>query len=126
MRKGALYTLDANDLAVRLFADSIASNMFMLGYAYQLGRVPVSADAIEKAIELNGAGDRDEPLGVPFRPSRRPRHEGDRADREAAQSRRWRRTLAEMVATRVKYLDRLPGRGAGQALQRHDRPDREG
>ena len=28
--------------------------MFMLGYAYQSGRVPLSAAAIEKAIELNG------------------------------------------------------------------------
>jgi indolepyruvate ferredoxin oxidoreductase len=28
--------------------------MFMLGYAYQLGRVPLTAAAIEKAIELNG------------------------------------------------------------------------
>jgi indolepyruvate ferredoxin oxidoreductase len=28
--------------------------MFMLGYAYQLGGLPVSGDALEKAIELNG------------------------------------------------------------------------
>ncbi len=28
--------------------------MFMLGYAYQLGAMPLSAEAIEKAIELNG------------------------------------------------------------------------
>ncbi|MFV0297179.1 MAG: indolepyruvate ferredoxin oxidoreductase family protein [Hyphomicrobiaceae bacterium] len=55
VRKGPLYTLDAHDYAVQLFADSIASNMFMLGFAYQLGTVPVSADSIEKAIELNGA-----------------------------------------------------------------------
>ncbi|MDX2155411.1 MAG: indolepyruvate ferredoxin oxidoreductase family protein, partial [Hyphomicrobiaceae bacterium] len=55
VRKGPLHMLDAHDYAVQLFADSIASNMFMLGYAYQLGAVPVSAAAIEKAIELNGA-----------------------------------------------------------------------
>jgi indolepyruvate ferredoxin oxidoreductase len=35
--------------------DSIATNMFMLGFAYQRGLVPVSAHAIEQAIELNGA-----------------------------------------------------------------------
>ena len=29
--------------------------MFLLGYAYQLGRVPIGAEAIEQAIELNGA-----------------------------------------------------------------------
>ena len=55
VRKGPLHALDAHDYAVKLFADSIASNMFMLGYAYQVGAVPVSSASIEKAIELNGA-----------------------------------------------------------------------
>ena len=55
VRKGPLYALDAHAYAVKLFADSIASNMFMLGYAFQKGAVPVSAAAIEQAIELNGA-----------------------------------------------------------------------
>src|SRR5690606_35212452 len=32
----------------------IASNLFMLGYAFQLGLIPLSSAAIEKAIELNG------------------------------------------------------------------------
>jgi indolepyruvate ferredoxin oxidoreductase len=40
---------------VKLFGDSIASNMFLLGYAYQLGSVPIGSAAIEQAIELNGA-----------------------------------------------------------------------
>src|SRR5690606_19503885 len=31
-----------------------AQNMFLLGYAYQLGGLPVSAEAILKALELNG------------------------------------------------------------------------
>ncbi len=55
VRKGQLYALNAQEYAVKLFADSIASNMFMLGYAYQKGAVPVSAASIEEAIELNGA-----------------------------------------------------------------------
>src|SRR5205085_4363295 len=29
--------------------------MFILGYAYQLGHVPIGSEAIEQAIELNGA-----------------------------------------------------------------------
>ena len=46
--------VDATRLATGLFGDSIASNLFMLGYAYQRGLVPLSAEAIERAIELNG------------------------------------------------------------------------
>ena len=45
--------LDATRLATGLLGDSIASNLFMLGCAYQRGLVPVSAEAIERAIELN-------------------------------------------------------------------------
>ena len=37
-----------------LFGDSILSNMFMLGYAWQRGGVPLSHAAINRAIELNG------------------------------------------------------------------------
>jgi indolepyruvate ferredoxin oxidoreductase len=54
-RKGPLAAIDAQTYAVKLFGDSIASNMFMLGYAVQLGHVPVGPDAIEQAIDLNGA-----------------------------------------------------------------------
>ena len=46
---------DAHTTAVKLFGDSIAANMFLLGYAYQLGHVPIGSAAIEQAIELNGA-----------------------------------------------------------------------
>ncbi len=45
--------VDATRLATALMGDAIAANMFMLGYAYQQGLVPVSASAIERAIELN-------------------------------------------------------------------------
>ena len=41
-------------LATALLGNSIGANMFMLGYAYQLGALPLSAEAIEKAIEMNG------------------------------------------------------------------------
>ncbi|MEM7775826.1 MAG: indolepyruvate ferredoxin oxidoreductase family protein [Pseudomonadota bacterium] len=50
-----LEQLDAHEYAVRLFGDSIASNMFLLGVGYQLGHIPVPAEAIEQAIVLNGA-----------------------------------------------------------------------
>jgi len=44
----------AAEMATSLMGDSIATNMFMLGYAYQKGWVPLSGGAIERAIELNG------------------------------------------------------------------------
>ena len=47
--------LDAYRYATKLFGDSIGSNTFLLGYAYQLGQIPISHDAIEEAIALNGA-----------------------------------------------------------------------
>ncbi|MFV9654388.1 indolepyruvate ferredoxin oxidoreductase family protein [Pseudomonas sp. NY15366] len=52
--EGKTRFVDATRLATRLLGDSIATNLFMLGYAYQKGLVPVSAEAINKAIELNG------------------------------------------------------------------------
>src|SRR3546814_10000311 len=35
--------------------DAIAANLFMLGYAWQRGLVPLSFDSIMRAVELNGA-----------------------------------------------------------------------
>jgi indolepyruvate ferredoxin oxidoreductase len=46
--------IDATRIATGLFGDSIASNLFMLGFAYQRGAVPLSGEAIERAIGLNG------------------------------------------------------------------------
>src|SRR5205814_10548915 len=45
--------LDGARPATGLLGDSIASNLFILAYAYQRGLVPVSAAAIEQAITLN-------------------------------------------------------------------------
>jgi indolepyruvate ferredoxin oxidoreductase len=46
--------VDAGRLATALLGNSIGGNMFMLGYAYQLGALPLSAEAVERAIEMNG------------------------------------------------------------------------
>jgi len=47
--------VDASRLATALMGDAIATNLFMLGHAYQKGLVPLTAASIERAIELNGA-----------------------------------------------------------------------
>ncbi|WP_105419929.1 indolepyruvate ferredoxin oxidoreductase family protein [Neorhizobium sp. T25_27] len=52
----AVETVAATDMATALLGDAIAANMFLLGHAWQRGLVPISLAAIDKAIELNGAG----------------------------------------------------------------------
>jgi indolepyruvate ferredoxin oxidoreductase len=47
--------LDATKLATGLMGDSIATNLFMVGYAYQRGLLPLGEAAILRAIELNEA-----------------------------------------------------------------------
>jgi indolepyruvate ferredoxin oxidoreductase len=51
----ALFAIDASRLALRLMGDAIYANLFLLGCAWQRGLIPVSAEAIDRAIELNGA-----------------------------------------------------------------------
>jgi indolepyruvate ferredoxin oxidoreductase len=46
--------IDAGSIATALLGDAIATNMFMLGYAWQKGWVPLPESALTKAIELNG------------------------------------------------------------------------
>ncbi len=46
--------IDANQIATALFGSTLASNIFLVGYAYQLGAIPLAGDAIEQAIALNG------------------------------------------------------------------------
>ncbi|NKB48401.1 MAG: indolepyruvate ferredoxin oxidoreductase family protein [Alphaproteobacteria bacterium] len=46
--------VDATRIATALMGDSIAANLFMLGYAWQRGLIPLSPESIERAIELNG------------------------------------------------------------------------
>ncbi len=102
--------VEATRLATGLFGDSIATNLFMLGYAYQEGLVPVSAGAIERAIELNG-------VAVAF--NRSAFHWGRRAvvDRASVEARavprdalpdshRPSETLDELVGRRVEFLTR--------------------
>jgi len=53
-RKDENVYLDALGLAERLFDDHMAANLIVLGAAYQAGAIPVAAQAIERAIALNG------------------------------------------------------------------------
>ena len=48
------HLVDAQRLATALMGNSIATNLFLVGYAWQIGGLPLSSAAIERAIELNG------------------------------------------------------------------------
>ena len=47
--------IDATGIAATLMGDSIATNPFMLGFAFQKGAIPLSLEALMRAIEINGA-----------------------------------------------------------------------
>ena len=48
-----LAAFDANAASEALFGDAVFANVMMLGFAWQRGLVPVSLDALMRAIELN-------------------------------------------------------------------------
>ena len=51
--------VDATNLALTLTGNTLGTNMFMVGFASQKGLLPLSAQAINRAIELNG-------VAIPF------------------------------------------------------------
>jgi indolepyruvate ferredoxin oxidoreductase len=52
--EGGVQFLPATAWATALFGNSIATNMFLMGYAWQLGAIPLSEAALLEAIKLNG------------------------------------------------------------------------
>ena len=46
--------IDASQLATKLLGDALGSNLFLVGYAWQKGLLPVSEAGLMRAIELNG------------------------------------------------------------------------
>ena len=49
-----VHEVDATGFAERLLGDAVGANLFALGFAWQQGRVPVSFEALMRAVELNG------------------------------------------------------------------------
>jgi indolepyruvate ferredoxin oxidoreductase len=98
----------ATELATALMGDAIATNMFMLGYAYQKGWVPLSGASIERAIELNGVA--VEFNRKSFEWGRRAAVDLERVRRIAspadviALDQRFSRTLDELVERRARFL----------------------
>jgi indolepyruvate ferredoxin oxidoreductase len=100
--------VDASTTSLAMLGDEIATNIFMLGYAWQKGLVPLSRAAIERAIELNGVAIDDnkkafnfgrlaahDPVGVEKMTAEvtGPAHEEEIAV-----------TIDDIIAKRVKFL----------------------
>jgi len=49
-----VHVVDASDLALRLLGNTIGANIFLIGFALQKSCIPLTVEAIERAIELNG------------------------------------------------------------------------
>ncbi|MES2263993.1 MAG: indolepyruvate ferredoxin oxidoreductase family protein [Pseudomonadota bacterium] len=52
---GGFHGINASELAQKIFGDTVTAHTLMLGFAWQRGLVPLSFDAIDRAIEMNGA-----------------------------------------------------------------------
>jgi indolepyruvate ferredoxin oxidoreductase len=99
--------LDASKIATNVVGKPIAANMIMVGYAYQIGALPLSAAAIEKAIELNGEDVATNQAA--FLWGRRAAHdlaavEALAKPKEIDPARQLSQSFEEMVSRRVAYL----------------------
>jgi indolepyruvate ferredoxin oxidoreductase len=100
--------LDATRLASLLMGHSIATNIFMLGYAFQKGFIPLSAEALLRAIELNGASIADNQRAFSW--GRRAAHDPAGIEARARGSEtvlpthQLSASLDETVARRIDYL----------------------
>src|SRR6267143_373446 len=98
----------AGKLATALMGDAIATNMFMLGYAFQQGRVPLAEESLVRAIELNGVA--VEFNRKAFLWGRRAATDLARVERLATPaeiipiSQALSRSLDELIARRVEFL----------------------
>ncbi len=100
--------VDITRLATLLMGHSIMANMFMLGYAWQKGQVPVSSAALMQAIALNGVA--IEENSKAFLWGRRAAFDPEGVERIAraaepvVPSRTPSRTLDEVITRRRNYL----------------------
>ncbi len=100
--------VDATKLAVALMGDSIAANLFLVGYALQKGLMPVGLPALERAIELNGRAPQMNKQALAW--GRLAAHDLEkvraRAESQIPASQKVTKadTLEEIVARRVRFL----------------------
>jgi indolepyruvate ferredoxin oxidoreductase len=112
----------ATSYALALMGDEIATNIFIMGFAWQKALIPLSRAAIERAIELNGVAVEDNKRAFAF--GRLAAHDpakveelvkaaqGGVAEEEIAQ------TVGEIVEKRMKYLKAYQGGGLAKRYRK--------
>ncbi|HNT38106.1 MAG TPA: indolepyruvate ferredoxin oxidoreductase family protein [Rubrivivax sp.] len=117
-RVARMQVLDATRLATQLAGHSIATNMFMLGWAWQRGLIPVGREAIVRAVELNKVAVDDNLRAFAW--GRIAAHDPERAERCAREgelqpaSQRLSRSLDEMIERRGAQLVDYQGAALAQ------------
>ena len=120
---GRTHFFDATRIATDIVGRAISTNMVMVGYAFQTGALPLSAEAIERAIELNGESV-DENIAA-FRWGRRAAADPAAmealmkpATEAASDSLRLSGTFDEMVTRRVAFLTQYQNAGYARRYRR--------
>ncbi len=119
---GNLSTMNANLLAAELAGDTIYANVLLLGGAWQMGLVPVSLDALLRAIELNGVAIEANRRAFDWGriAAAKPVEIDGPARRRGRRSRRDPRTVDRATPG---IPGRLPGRNAGRSFCPSGRPN---
>ena len=107
-----LSTVAANDLAARLLGNTIYANVLMLGFAWQKGLVPVSLEALLRAIELNGVDieKNRQAFGWGRLAAADERYVASAIDDSSANPTTREETLDSMVERRVRFLEEYQDR----------------
>ncbi|MBN9511585.1 MAG: indolepyruvate ferredoxin oxidoreductase family protein [Alphaproteobacteria bacterium] len=110
--------LDATAIAAALLGDAVAANVFMLGFAWQKGLIPLQRESLLAAIELNGTA--VEANKVAFAWGRVAAADLPRVLAAAgiAEAPRAPRTLDDLIAARVAHLT---GYQSGRYARRYAR-----
>ncbi|MCW8906902.1 MAG: indolepyruvate ferredoxin oxidoreductase family protein [Sedimenticola sp.] len=111
--------IDASRLAETLLGDAIGANLFMVGYAWQKGYLPLSLEALRKAIELNGVSVEENLRALLW--GRRAAADRPAVEQLAAPDTtppQPPRTLQEMIDHRSKHLTAYQNAGYAQRYRR--------
>ncbi len=101
-----LHTIDAAKLTTRMSGSSTTANMALLGCAWQLGLIPLKAESIERALEINNTMVQDNILS--FRAGRRYALDPNFLDTSSLPPSTMfpvkERTLEELIQDRMEFL----------------------